>query len=100
MQVYAGIVERVASDNSASKVVSALDDMIVWSWKRKNDANDIFVNNAYIDGSYTAENSPYGVTLCGRSSSVLSVAIQPWYRTELEFGRRSGGWADMIFNCF
>lgn len=101
---FACKVKEKAADagvnNSASKVVSALDDMIVWSWKRKNDANDIFVNNAYIDGSYTAENSPYGVTLCGRSSSVLSVAIQPWYRTELEFGRRSGGWADMIMKCF
>lgn len=84
----------------ASNVLSALDDMIIWSWRRKNDEENILINNAYVDGFHTAENSPYGVTLCGRSSSVLSEVIQPWYRTELEFGRRDGGWADMIMKCF
>lgn len=96
--MYAYKVYMAASSgeikNSAKDVLSALDDMLIWSWRRKNLNDDISINNAYVGGSYTAENNPYGVTLCGMGRS--SSSIKSWYRTELEFGRRSGGWADLI----
>ena len=91
------ICDKTSEQHIKSKInvdlLPALNEMIVFSWRRLNDKVDINQNNAYGN-----TDSSHGLTLCG--AGVNGSKIKSWYKSDLAFGKQSDGWADMIMNWF
>lgn len=78
--------------NNAKALKEKLESCIVYSWRYS--MYDYETQPAY---------SALGITICGGmndGSTDLTYGIPSWYTTELDFGRRTDGWADLLKEWF
>ncbi len=84
---------RNTESELSSALQDALSEAIVYSWRRST-TNSLPTKNYYEENNLVG----CGITICGYA--VGDGRISDWYKTDLDFGKRNNGWADMITDWF